>query len=125
MLYADESDKLACSSGAGSYCYPIPLTAAIEGGSGSPQDSDRHVLVLDTTGAPNNCTIYELYHSFQTGTGWTADNGAIFPLNTNNLRPDGWTSADAAGLPGPSGGSCAGTRSAAGEINHAIRFTSR
>jgi len=83
------------------FCYPIPLTAPIEGGPTADTGSDRHVLYIDTAGAPSNCTLYELYNAQNpTGSsGWTASNGAIFHLGSNALRTDGWTSADAAGLP--------------------------
>jgi hypothetical protein len=73
--------------------YPIPLDAPVEGGANS--DGDRHVLVLDR----DNWKLYELFRSFREGKGWRADSGAVFDLSTNNLRPAGWTSANAAGLP--------------------------
>jgi hypothetical protein len=119
----DESDMLACPGGGGAFCYPIPGTAPIEGGPGASSGSDRHVLYLDTGGAPDHCTLYELYNAQNfTGPGWTAANGAIFPLDTNTLRPDGWTSADAAGLP-VLPGLVRVEEVLAGEIQHAIRFT--
>jgi hypothetical protein len=68
---------------------PIPLTAPIEAG------SDAHVLAVDT----DNCILYELYRATPQATQWDAYSGAIYDLNSNALRPDGWTSADAAGLP--------------------------
>jgi len=116
-----ESDPLAGCSGS-RFCYPIPENALIEGGPSAPSDADRHVLVLDTTGAPNNCTLYELYHAFPNGAGWTADNGAIFHLGSDALRTDGWTSADAAGLP-VLPGLVRYDEAMSGEIKHAIRFT--
>src|SRR5205085_9072246 len=74
--------------------YPIPANAPIEGGPNST--GDRHVLIVDK----DNCTLYEIFSAFpQTNGSWTAGSGAIFNLNSNNLRPSGWTSADAAGLP--------------------------
>jgi hypothetical protein len=75
--------------------YPIPTNAPIEGGPNG--DGDRHVLVVDT----DNWLLYELYdaHPINGGVSWTAGSGAIFDLNSNALRPTGWTSADAAGLP--------------------------
>ena len=75
--------------------YPIPPDAQIEGGAHSK--GDRHVLVLQQ-GA---CKLYEMYHAYPKdgGTSWHAGSGAVFPLDTNKLRPNGWTSADAAGLP--------------------------
>ncbi len=119
-----ESDTDPCPSGGGQFCYPIPLGAPIEGGPNASSDSDRHVLYIDTAGAPSNCTLYELYNAQNpTGTsGWTAANGAIFHLGSNALRPDGWTSADAAGLP-ILPGLVRYEEVAAGVIRHAIRLT--
>jgi len=108
FLYADESD-------AGPY--PIPSNAPIEGGSNS--DGDRHVLIIDK----DNFILYELYRAFYTSKGWTADSGAIFDLNSNDLRPAGWTSADAAGLPIFPGLVRYEEVVGQGEIRHAIRFT--
>jgi hypothetical protein len=121
---ADESDQVACAGGGGNFCYPIPPDAKIEGGANADPNSDRHVLVLDTTGAPNDCTLYELYHGFKNAndSGWTADNGAVFHLGSNALRTDGWTSSDAAGLPVVPG-LVRWDEASAGEINHALRFT--
>src|SRR4029078_8788278 len=75
--------------------YPIPADAPIEGGASS--DGDRHVLVLDS----DNWKLYELFdaHHLNGGAQWTAGSGAVFDLSSNALRPAGWTSADAAGLP--------------------------
>lgn len=98
--------------------YPIPLDAPIEGGPDS--DGDRHVLVL----RQGECKLYELYRAFPTRSGWDADSGAVFTLTVNGpARPAGWTSADAAGLP-ILPGLVRYDEVAAGEINHAIRFTS-
>ncbi len=120
---AEESDERPCAGGGGDFCYPIPLTAPIEGGPGADTDSDRHVLYLDTAGAPSNCTLFELYNAQNPGaSGWTAINGAIFPLGTNALRTEGWTSADAAGLP-ILPGLVRYDEVMSGEIRHAIRFT--
>jgi len=106
--YDDESDPGP---------YPIPADAPIEGGSDS--DGDRHVLIVDR----DNCILYELYYAFPQPDGsWTAGSGAIFDLKSNDLRPAGWTSADAAGLP-ILPGLVRYEEVAAGEINHAIRFT--
>lgn len=117
----DESDPMPCSGS--NFCYPIPSDAPIEGGPDADTDADRHVLYIDTAGAPNDCTLYELYQAQNfTGPGWTAANGAIFHLGTNALRPDGWTSADAAGLP-ILPGLVRVDEVLAGEIHHAIRFT--
>lgn len=98
--------------------YPIPPDAQIEGGAHSK--GDRHVLVLQQ-GA---CKLYEMYHAYPRdgGTSWHAGSGAVFPLDTNKLRPNGWTSADAAGLPIlPALVKCAEVQ--AGQIDHALRFT--
>ena len=106
--YADESD-------AGPY--PIPPDAPIEGGEGST--GDRHVLVLDA----DNCILYELYDAYPKSDGsWDAGSGAIFDLGSHALRPEGWTSADAAGLP-ILPGLVRYEEVMAGEITHAIRFT--
>jgi hypothetical protein len=72
--------------------YPIPLNAPIEG---AGEAGDRHVLVLQR----GTCKLYELYAAQRSGAGWKASNGAVFNLRSNALRPEGWTSADAAGLP--------------------------
>jgi hypothetical protein len=97
--------------------YPIPADAPIEGGAAS--DGDRHVLVVDR----ETCLLYELFYAFpQTDGSWKADSGAIFDLNSHDLRPDGWTSADAAGLP-ILHGLVRYDEVAAGEIRHALRFT--
>jgi hypothetical protein len=121
---ATDSDKLPCPTGGNQFCYPIPLTAPIEGGASADTGSDRHVLYIDTAGAPSNCTLYELYNAQNpTGSsGWTAGNGAIFHLGSDALRTDGWTSADAAGLP-ILPGLVRYDEVMAGEIRHAIRFT--
>lgn len=106
--YSDESDPGP---------YPIPPDAPIEGGASG--QGDRHVLVLDK----DNCLLYEVFSSYRQADGsWTAGSGAIFDLKTNGLRPTGWTSADAAGLP-ILPGLVRYDEVAAGEINHAIRFT--
>jgi hypothetical protein len=72
--------------------YPVPPNAPIEG-AGEP--GDRHVLVLQRS----SCKLFELYSAARRGSGWEAGSGAVFNLRSNALRPDGWTSADAAGLP--------------------------
>jgi hypothetical protein len=106
--YADESD-------AGPY--PIPDEPLIEGGPNS--DGDRHILIVDK----DTCTLYELFYAHPRDDGtWTAGSGAIFDLNSNALRPDGWTSADAAGLP-MLPGLVRFEEVQAGAINHALRFT--
>lgn len=98
--------------------YPIPPDPQIEGGRHST--GDRHLLVLQM-GA---CKLYEMWRAFPKDNGkrWHAGSGAIFPLDTDKLRPNGWTSADAAGLPIlPALIRC--NEVAAGEIDHALRFT--
>jgi hypothetical protein len=107
FTYADESD-------AGPYA--VPLDAPIEGGSQS--SGDRHALAVDI----DNCILYELYAAYPQASGWTAGAGAIFDLLSNALRPSGWTSTDAAGLP-IFPGLLRYDEIAAGEIRHAIRFT--
>jgi len=106
--YGDESDPGP---------YPIPPDAPIEGGSQST--GDRHVLVLDR----DNCMLYETFSTYPQPNGsWTAGSGAIFNLRSNALRPSGWTSADAAGLP-ILPGLVRYEEVVSGEIRHAIRFT--
>jgi hypothetical protein len=119
-----ESDRLPCATGGNLFCYPIPLTAPIEGGPSAADDSDRHVLYVDTAGAPDNCTLYELYDALNpsAGSGWKASNGAIFHLGSDDLRTAGWTSADAAGLP-ILPGLVRLDEVKAGAVRHAIRFT--
>jgi hypothetical protein len=97
--------------------YPIPSNAPIEGGPSS--SGDRHVLVVDRT----DCKLYELFAAYPQSDGsWTAGSGAIYDLNSNALRPSGWTSADAAGLP-ILAGLVRYDEVAVGEIGHALRFT--
>jgi hypothetical protein len=91
--------------------YPIPAGARIEAG------SDAHVLV-----ASANCHLYELYGAARSGRGWTAQSGAVFDLRSDSLRPAGWTSADAAGLP-ILPGLVRRDEVLAGHIDHALRFT--
>jgi len=120
---ASESDMLPCPTGTNKFCYPIPLSAPIEGGPQADSDADRHILYVDTAGGPDDCTLYELYQvQNQSGSGFKAANGAVFHLGSNTLRPDGWTSADAAGLP-ILPGLVRLDEVMAGEIRHAIRFT--
>ena len=117
-----ESDKLPCPSG-GAFCYPIPLDAKIEGGPGAKSTTDRHVLFLANDGAPDHCVLYELYNTQnQSGAGFTAASGAIWKLDSNALRTEGWTSADAAGL-AVLPGLVRWEEVQRGEITHAIRFT--
>jgi hypothetical protein len=120
----DQSDPDPCPNNGGQFCYPIPLTSPIEGGPNAPADADRHVLYVDTAGAPNDCTLYELYLAQDPkGSGWTAGSGAIFHLGSNALRTDGWTSADAAGLPILPGLVRFDETVNKKLITHAIRFT--
>jgi hypothetical protein len=107
--YFSESDKGP---------YPLPRGVPIEGGYGST--GDRHVIVVDR----DTCTDYELFAAYphDGGRRWTAGSGAIFNLRSNHLRPAGWTSADAAGLP-ILPGLARYDEVAAGSIDHALRFT--
>ena len=99
--------------------YPIPADAPIEGGSCA--DGDRHVLVVQE----GSCTLYELYAARpRAGGAWDAGSGAVFDLKSNALRPAGWTSADAAGLP-ILPGLVRYEEIAAGAIPHALRFTAQ
>jgi hypothetical protein len=99
--------------------FPVPGPAAVEGGNGS--DGDRHVLAVDR-GA---CRLYELYRAFYSPRPkphWNADSGSEWDLTSTALRPDGWTSADAAGLP-IFPGLVRYDEVAAGRLEHAIRVT--
>lgn len=98
--------------------YPIPPNAPIEGGPNGT--GDRHVLVLDQ----DNCVLYEVYDATPVngGTSWEAGSGAIYDLESHALRPAGWTSADAAGLP-VLPGLVRYDEVASGRITHALRFT--
>jgi hypothetical protein len=106
--YASESDPGP---------YPIPPDALIEGG---PQSSgDRHVLVIDRDARK----LYELFAAYLNGDGtWRAGSGSVFDISGNALRPAGWTSADAAGLP-ILPGLVRYEEVFTGNINHALRFT--
>ena len=94
--------------------YPIPLTAAIEGNG----QGDAHVLAIDK----DNDILYELYNASVNGDHWEASSGAVFNLTSDQLRQDGWTSADAAGLP-IFPGLVKYDEVLTGSIDHAIRFT--
>jgi hypothetical protein len=99
--------------------FPIPAGAPIEGGRNS--DGDRHVLTIDRS----TCTLYELYRAFPRRDGhprWNADSGVSWDLGATALRPDSWTSADAAGLP-IFPGLIRHDEVASGRIDHAIRVT--
>jgi len=105
--YADESDRVR---------YPIPRGVHIEGGARST--GDRHALLVDKS----TCRLYELYDLHHTKRGWTAGSGATWSLSSDALRPAGWTSADAAGLP-IFPGLARWDEVSAGVIDHALRFT--
>ena len=97
--------------------YPIPANAPIEGGASS--SGDRHVLIVDR----DAWKLYELFAAYPQANGsWHAGSGAVFDLSSNALRPAGWTSADAAGLP-ILPGLARYDEVVAGEIAHALRFT--
>lgn len=103
--YGDESDPGP---------YPVPPDAPIEG-SGT---GDAHVIVVQQS----SCKLYEMFNAHPTASGWNASSGAVFDLNSNALRPDRWTSADAAGLP-ILAGLVRYDEVATGAINHAVRVT--
>ncbi|MBL9149760.1 MAG: hypothetical protein JNM94_13805 [Phycisphaerae bacterium] len=101
--------------------YPIPPNPPIEGGPDS--DGDRHILIVQLGADGEPCTLHELYAAYPAKDGaWTAGSGARWDLSSNALRPDGWTSADAAGLP-ILPGLVRYDEVASGEIRHALRFT--
>jgi hypothetical protein len=100
--------------------YPVPGNAPVEGAGGGYADGDRHVLVLDADGQ----RLYELYHAVKQPDGsWNAGSGAIWDLTSNELRPAGWTSADAAGLPILPGLARYDEIVTEGVLDHALRFT--
>jgi hypothetical protein len=101
--YASESDRGP---------YPIPASPKIEGG------SDRHILMVQR----GSCRLFELFAAARSDGSWRAGSGAIWNLRSNKLRPRGWTSADAAGLP-ILPGLARQDEVARGEIAHALRFT--
>jgi len=103
--YGDESDPGP---------YPIPLNAPIEGNG----QGDSHVIAVDK----DNDILYELYNASVNGNHWEASSGAVFNLQSDALRPDGWTSADAAGLP-IFPGLARYDEVLKGTIDHALRFT--
>ena len=105
--YADESDPGP---------YPFPSDVEVEGGAGS--GGDMHVLVIEQ-GA---CLLFETWNSTYSNPGWTCGSGAKFDLTSDGLRPDGWTSADAAGLP-VLPGLVKVSEVTAGAVKHAMRFT--
>lgn len=128
--YWDESDGVTLPGNNSYPFYPIPIEAAtqrhwVEGGAPGNIDqrssSDRHLLIVDRDARH----LYELYNVFFDGTRWHAGSGAFFDLNANHRRPDGWTSADAAGLAILPGLVRYDEVYGAGEITHALRVTVR
>jgi hypothetical protein len=105
--YADESDQVR---------YPLSRATRIEGGWNA--DGDRHAIVVDA----RTCLLYETWNTRIRDGRWTAGSGAVWDLRSNRLRPDGWTSADAAGLP-ILPGLLRYDEVMAGHVDHAIRFT--
>ena len=101
--YSSQSDHVG---------YPIPRRPRIEAG------SDHHMLIVDS----GTCKLYEMWNVRHTRRGWRAGSGAVWKMTSNALRPDGWTSADAAGLP-ILPGLVRYPGVAAGVIDHALRFT--
>jgi hypothetical protein len=98
--------------------YPIPPNAPIEGG-GKRGHGDKHVLVVQE----GTCMLYEMWDAHRTKKGWDAGSGAVFNLRSTELRPEGWTSADAAGLPIFPLLARYPEIAATGEIDHALRVT--
>lgn len=108
FMYSDESDHVR---------YPLRRSPTlIEGGWNA--DGDRHAIVVNA----RTCKLYETWNTRRTSRGWTAGSGAVWSLRSNALRPAGWTSADAAGLP-ILPGLLRWDEVAAGHVDHAIRFT--
>ncbi len=106
--YASESDRIR---------YPLGPDTKVEGGQWT--SGDRHTVVIDR----DTCRLYETWATRKLpGNRWAAGSGATWNLNSNKLRPNGWTSADAAGLP-ILPGLLRYDEVAANKINHAIRFT--
>jgi len=101
--YASESDHVR---------YPLGADTRLEGG------GDRHAIIVDKS----TCRLYETWATRHTSSGWRAGSGATWSLGSNKLRPDGWTSADAAGLP-ILPGLLRWNEVKAGRVDHAIRFT--
>ena len=128
--YWDESDGVNLPANTSYPFYPIPPAAAtqphwVEGGAPGNVDqrsaSDRHLLIVDQDARH----LYELYNVYYDGQRWHAGSGAFFDMNTNNRRPDGWTSADAAGLAILPGLVRYDEVYGTAEIEHALRVTVR
>jgi hypothetical protein len=107
FYYGSESDKVR---------YPLGKDTRIEGGRNS--DGDRHAIVVDKS----RCKLYEVFDTRKVDGKWRAGSGAVWSLKRNDLRPDGWTSADAAGLP-ILPGLLRWNEVKTDRIDHAIRFT--
>jgi hypothetical protein len=105
--YAGESDRVR---------YPLGADTRVEGGRGS--DGDKHTIVVDR----GTCRLYETWNTRVRAGRWAAGSGAVWSLRSNALRPEGWTSADAAGLP-ILPGLLRWAEVKAGRVDHAIRFT--
>jgi hypothetical protein len=114
--YASESNRVR---------YPLDADTPIEGGKNAPAGTDRHALIVDKT----TCTLYELWQAHYSAKGSTAGSGAVWNLRSDALRPAGWTSADAAGLPILPGllnyAQIQQAVRTGKPITHAIRFTAR
>lgn len=128
--YSDESDGVNHTTDSSYPFYPIPDEAVtqahwIEGGEPGNIDlrssSDRHMLIVDGV----NRHLYELYNVFYDGAQWRAGSGAFFDMNANDRRPEGWTSADAAGLAILPGLVRYDEVFGSAEIQHAFRVTVR
>jgi len=107
FYYGSESDKVR---------YPLGRDTRIEGGRHS--DGDRHAIIVDKA----RCKLYETFDTRKVDGRWRAGSGAVWSLRSNRLRPDGWTSADAAGLP-ILPGLLRWNEVKSDRIDHAIRFT--
>jgi hypothetical protein len=105
--YASQSDKVR---------YPLGNDTRIEGGRRS--SGDRHAIIVDK----DSCKLYETFATYERNGKWHAGSGAVWSLNSDKLRPRGWTSADAAGLP-ILPGLLRWNEVKAGHVDHAIRFT--
>ncbi len=127
--YPDDSDGVDHTTGQSFPFYPIPDEAKtqahwVEGGwpgNTDHRDTDRHILIVDR----DNRHLYELWNCFYDGARWHAGSGAFFDMKTNNRRPDGWTSSDAAGLAILPGLIRYDEVYGPDEIRHAFRFTVR